>query len=89
MRVVHQRAARPRSPPPASPARLCPAPPRSTKAGMTQIFGSDGNAYPATVIALESGNIVTAVRTMEKDGYVAVQVGPGSLFVHLFCRVRR
>lgn len=30
---------------------------------------------PATVIALESGNHVTAVRSEEKDGYTAVQVG--------------
>lgn len=57
---------------------------RSTKAGMTQVFGSDGNAYPATVIALESGNIVTAVKTVEKDGYAAVQVrGPCCLFLGL------
>ena len=33
-----------------------------TKAGMTQIFTPDGLALPATVIALESGNIVTQVR---------------------------
>ena len=32
-----------------------------TKAGMTQIFTPDGLALPATVIALESGNIVTQV----------------------------
>lgn len=30
---------------------------------------------PATVIALEAGNIVTQVKTVEKDGYAAVQVG--------------
>lgn len=32
-----------------------------TKAGMTQIFTRDGLALPATVIALEDGNIVTQV----------------------------
>lgn len=32
-----------------------------TKAGMTQIFTRDGLALPATVIALEEGNIVTQV----------------------------
>lgn len=32
---------------------------------------------PATVIALEAGNIVTQVKTVEKDGYAAVQVGAG------------
>lgn len=45
-----------------------------TKAGMTQYF-KDGLAIPATVIALEAGNIVTQVLTAEKDGYTAVQVG--------------
>ena len=46
-----------------------------TKAGMTQIFGDKGVAIPATVIALEEGNIVTQVHTTEKRGYNAVQVG--------------
>jgi len=45
-----------------------------TKAGMTQIFTADGLAVPATVIALEDGNIVTQVKTPETDGYNAVQV---------------
>jgi large subunit ribosomal protein L3 len=38
-------------------------------------FFKDGAALPATVIALEAGNIVTQVKTAEKDGYTAVQVG--------------
>ena len=38
-------------------------------------FYKDGAALPATVIALEAGNIVTQVKTEEKDGYAAVQVG--------------
>lgn len=38
-------------------------------------FYKDGAALPATVIALESGNIVTQVKSAEKDGYTAVQVG--------------
>ncbi len=42
---------------------------------MTQIFTAEGLAVPATVIALEAGNIVTQVKTAEKDGYNAVQVG--------------
>jgi len=42
---------------------------------MTQIFTADGLAVPATVIALEDGNIVTQVKTPETDGYSAVQVG--------------
>jgi large subunit ribosomal protein L3 len=44
---------------------------------MTQIFTDDGRAVPATVISVAGGNVVTAVRTAEKDGYTAVQVGYG------------
>lgn len=46
-----------------------------TKAGMTQIFTPEGLALPATVIALEEGNIVTQVHTVDKSGYNAVQIG--------------
>lgn len=46
-----------------------------TKAGMTQIFTPDGLALPATVIALENGNVVTQVHTEEKSGYNSVQIG--------------
>lgn len=46
-----------------------------TKAGMTQIFTPEGLAIPATVIALEDGNVVTQVHTEEKTGYNAVQIG--------------
>ncbi len=45
-----------------------------TKAGMMSYFTEDGLCVPATVIALEEGNIVTAVKTDETDGYNAVQV---------------
>ncbi len=41
---------------------------------MTTLY-KDGLALPATVIALEEGNIVTQVKTAETDGYNAVQVG--------------
>lgn len=44
------------------------------KLGMTQIFDEDGRQIPATV--LEVGPCyVTAVRTPEKNGYKAVQIG--------------
>jgi hypothetical protein len=46
-----------------------------TKAGMMTYFTPEGAAVPATVIALEEGNIVTMVKTKETDGYDAVQVG--------------
>lgn len=44
------------------------------KAGMTQVYSEDGSALPVTVIDLRQ-NVVTQVRTPEKEGYAAVQVG--------------
>ena len=44
------------------------------KAGMTRIFDKDGNHISVTVIKLEN-NFVTQVKTAEKDGYSAYQVG--------------
>ncbi len=44
------------------------------KMGMTQVFATDGTQYPVTVIEVLP-NVVTQVKTIEKDGYVAVQVG--------------
>lgn len=43
---------------------------------MTQIFDEKGLVHPATVLAL-SPVVVTQVKTTEKDGYSAVQVGFG------------
>ena len=44
------------------------------KVGMTQIFDDDGIALPVTVI--EAGPCyVTQIKTSEKDGYSAVQLG--------------
>ena len=44
------------------------------KLGMTQVFDESGVVHPVTVI--ECGpNVVTQIRTAEKDGYEAVQVG--------------
>ena len=46
----------------------------ATKVGMTQIFGENGILIPVTV--LQAGPcVVTQVRTVENDGYSAVQVG--------------
>ncbi len=46
----------------------------ATKVGMTQVFGEDGILIPVTV--LQAGPcVVTQVKTNEKDGYEAVQVG--------------
>jgi len=47
------------------------------KIGMTQIFGEKGDAIPVTVI--QAGPCtVTDVRTPDRDGYAAVQVGYGA-----------
>lgn len=44
------------------------------KIGMTQIFTEEGNVVPVTVI--EAGpEVVTQIKTVETDGYDAVQVG--------------
>ncbi|MDD3403112.1 MAG: 50S ribosomal protein L3 [Hespellia sp.] len=46
----------------------------ATKVGMTQIFNEDGMLIPVTV--LQAGPcVVTQVKTVENDGYSAVQVG--------------
>jgi large subunit ribosomal protein L3 len=44
------------------------------KLGMTSVFAEDGTMVPVSVVAVEP-NTVTALRTTERDGYVAVQVG--------------
>ena len=44
------------------------------KVGMTQIFDSEGLAGPVTVIKVDS-IVVTQVKTVETDGYNAIQVG--------------
>lgn len=47
-----------------------------TKVGMTQILGEDGEAIPVTLI--KAGPVtVTQVKTVETDGYTAVQLGYG------------
>ena len=48
------------------------------KIGMTQIFDEKGNVIPVTVI--EAGQCVVAqVKTVETDGYDAIQLGFGEI----------
>ncbi|MEH6625056.1 MAG: 50S ribosomal protein L3 [Motiliproteus sp.] len=47
------------------------------KAGMTRIFTEDGASVPVTVIEVDP-NRVTQVKTLELDGYSAVQVTAGA-----------
>lgn len=44
------------------------------KLGMTQIFATDGQLVPVTVVEVGT-NVVTQVKTNETDGYNAVQLG--------------
>lgn len=44
------------------------------KAGMTQVFTQDGDSVAVTVIDLKP-TVITQLKTKEKDGYLAVQVG--------------
>ena len=49
-----------------------------TKLGMTQVWNENGKLVPVTVIEL-AANVVTQIRTPEKDGYNAVQIAYGQI----------
>lgn len=44
------------------------------KVGMTRIYDEKGRAVPVTVVSV-GGNTLLQVKTLEKDGYSAIQVG--------------
>lgn len=46
------------------------------KEGTTRIFDAEGNQVPVTVLKIDGCQVV-AVRSAEKDGYVALQLGAG------------
>ncbi len=48
------------------------------KLGMTQVWDAEGRVVPVTVVQVDT-NVVTQVRTDEKDGYSAVQLGFGAI----------
>jgi large subunit ribosomal protein L3 len=48
------------------------------KMGMTRLFKPDGRHVPVTVLALENCTVI-AQKTVEKDGYTAVQLGMGAI----------
>jgi large subunit ribosomal protein L3 len=48
----------------------------ATKQHMTEFFSEDGKVHPATVLKA-SPLTVTAIKTTDKDGYEAIQVGSG------------
>jgi large subunit ribosomal protein L3 len=49
-----------------------------TKLGMTQVWGENNTLVPVTVIEV-TPNVVTQIRTPEKDGYSAVQIAAGAI----------
>jgi large subunit ribosomal protein L3 len=49
-----------------------------TKLGMTQVWDANGRVVPVTVVQVDT-NVVTQVRSVEKDGYTAVQLGFGAI----------
>lgn len=48
------------------------------KLGMSRIFGADGTHTPVTVLSVDNLQVVD-VKTMERDGYTAVQLGTGAV----------
>jgi len=49
-----------------------------TKLGMTQLWDENNRIVPVTVVAATT-NVITQVRTPEKDGYNAIQIGYGEI----------
>ena len=49
-----------------------------TKLGMTQVWDENNKLVPVTVVQI-SPNVVTQVRSEEKDGYAAVQIAYGAI----------
>src|SRR5487761_1058140 len=58
------------------------------KLGMTRIFGGEGNHVPVTVLKIDACQVV-AVRSREKDGYTALQLGVGRAKVKNVSKPRR
>jgi large subunit ribosomal protein L3 len=48
------------------------------KIGMTRVFNEDGVSTPVTVVEVEP-NRITQIKTLETDGYSAIQVTTGSV----------
>ena len=58
------------------------------KIGMTRLFMKDGKQIPVTVLQLENLQVV-AQRTVERDGYTAVQLGAGTAKIKRVSRPMR
>ncbi|MEP5499911.1 MAG: 50S ribosomal protein L3 [Hyphomicrobiales bacterium] len=58
------------------------------KVGMTRLFMEDGKQIPVTVLQLDNLQVV-AQRTVDKDGYTAVQLGAGTAKVKRVSKAMR
>ena len=59
-----------------------------TKEHMTQVFDTDGVAHPVTILRVTPAK-VTQVKTIEKDGYEAVQIASGDQKPHRVNKAQR
>jgi large subunit ribosomal protein L3 len=59
-----------------------------TKEHMTQVFDTDGVAHPVTILRVTPAK-VTQVKTVEKDGYEAVQIASGDQKPHRVNKAQR
>ncbi len=48
------------------------------KCGMTRVFGEDGSSVPVTVLHVDSNRVIQ-VKSVESDGYRAIQVAAGNV----------
>jgi large subunit ribosomal protein L3 len=58
------------------------------KVGMTRIFTEDGTHVPVTVLKVDTCQVVST-RSVEKDGYIAVQLGAGAAKVKNVAKAQR
>ena len=58
------------------------------KVGMTRVFTDDGVSIPVTVLKVENCQVV-AHKTLEKDGYTAIQLGAGKAKAKRMSKARR
>jgi large subunit ribosomal protein L3 len=58
------------------------------KLGMTRVFSEDGTHIPVTVLKIDTVKVVS-VRSQEKDGYTAVQLGAGHAKVKNVSKAQR
>ena len=58
-----------------------------TKIGMTQVFNSNGICIPVTVLRV-GPCIITQIKTVQSDGYDAIQIGYSQVATHLLTKAR-